>query len=86
MRIFQSGFYLSLDYVSGQARKLKVDSSEIADPEKLHPELVQLEKGDALMSEIESFLASIQKNTQPLVSAEDVINAMKVAWQIKDQL
>ena len=86
MRIFQSGLYLSLDYVSGQARKLKVDSSEIPDPEKLHPEVVQLEKGDALMAEIESFLAAIQKKTQPLVSAEDGLNAMKVAWQIKDQL
>ncbi len=86
MRIFQSGLYLSLDYVSGQARKLKVNSSEIPDPEKLHPELVQLEKGDVLMSEIESFLEAIQKKTQPLVSAEDGLNAMKVAWQIKDQL
>ena len=38
------------------------------------------------MSEIESFLAAIQKKTQPLVSAEDGLNAMKVAWQIKDQL
>ena len=86
MRIFQSGLYLSLDYASGQARKLKVDSAEIPDPEKLHPEVVQLEKGDALMAEIESFLAAIQKKTPPLVSAEDGLNAMKVAWQIKDQL
>ena len=29
MRIFQSGLYLSLDYVSGKARKLKINSSEI---------------------------------------------------------
>ena len=86
MRIFQSGLYLSLDYASGQARKLKVDSSEIPDPEKLHPEVFKLDKGDSLMAEIESFLAAIQKKTQPLVSAEDGLNAMKVAWQIKDQL
>ena len=86
MRIFQSGLYLSLDYASGQVRKLKIDSSEIPDPEKLHPEVVQLEKSDALMTEIQSFLAAIQKKKDPLVSAEDGINAMKVAWKIKDQL
>ena len=86
MRIFQSGLYLSLDYASGQARKLKVDSSEIPDPEKLRPEVVQLEKGDALKTEIESFLSAIQNKKPPLVSAEDGLNAMKVAWQIKDQL
>ena len=38
------------------------------------------------MSEIKSFLTAVQKKTQPLVSAEDGLNAMKVAWQIKDQL
>ena len=86
MRIFQSGLYLSLDYASGQARKLKVDSAEIPDPEKLRPEVVQLEKGDALKTEIESFLSAIQNKNPPLVSAEDGLNAMKVAWQIKDQL
>ena len=77
---------LSLDYASGQARKLKVDSLEIPDPEKLHPEVFQLEKGDALMDEIKSFLAAIKNKKRPLVSAEDGLNAMKVAWQIKEQL
>ena len=86
MRIFQSGLYLSLDYASGQARKLKIDTSGNPDPEKLYPEVVQLEKVDALMDEIKSFLAAIQKNTPPSVTAEDGLNAMKVAWQIKDQL
>ena len=86
MRIFQSGLYLSLDYASGQARQLKIDSSETPDPEKLQPELIQLEKGDALMAEINSFLATIHKKKSPLVSAEDGLNAMKVAWQIKNQL
>ena len=85
MRIFQSGLYLSLDYASGQVRKLKVDS-DLPDPEKLQPELIQLEKGDALMAEINSFLEAIQKKAPLLVSAEEGLNAMKVAWQIKDQL
>ena len=38
------------------------------------------------MDEIQSFLAAIQKKTPTLVSAEDGLNAMKVAWQIKDQI
>ena len=86
MRIFQSGLYLSLDYASRKARKLQLDSSKIPDPEKLHPEIFQFPEGDALMDEIKSFLAAIQKNTTPFVTAEDGLNAMKVAWQIKDQL
>ena len=38
------------------------------------------------MDEIQSFLVAILKKTPILVSAEDGLNAMKVAWQIKDQL
>mgnify|MGYP002525617888 FL=1 len=53
MRIFQSGLYLSLDYGTGQARKLHVEPGTAVDPETLRPETFQLKKGDALLTEIE---------------------------------
>ena len=86
MRIFQSGLYLSLDYGTGQARKLQVDSGTAPVPETLRPESFQLEKGDALLSEIESFLLAVREGKSPKVTAKDGLNAMEVAWQIKDQL
>jgi predicted dehydrogenase len=86
MRIFQSGLYLSLDYVTGQARKLQVDSKAVPDPENLRPETLQLEKGDALLAEIESFLSSVRAGENTEVTGQDGLNAMRVAWQIKDQL
>ena len=86
MRIFQSGLYLSLDYGTGKARKLEVDNEIISDKEKLLPESFQLEKGDALLSEINSFLSSVKENKIPKVTAQDGLNAMKVAWKIKRNL
>ena len=86
MRIFQSGLYLSLDYGTGQARKLQVDSNAVPDPETLKPEAFQLEKGDALLAEIESFLSAVREGKKPKVTGQDGLNAMRVAWQIKDQL
>ncbi len=86
MRIFQSGLYLSLDYGTGQARKLQVDSAAFPDPETLRPETFQLEKGDALLAEIESFLSAVRQGKKPKVTGQDGLNAMRVAWQIKDQL
>ncbi|MDG1177878.1 MAG: Gfo/Idh/MocA family oxidoreductase [SAR324 cluster bacterium] len=86
MRIFQSGLYLSLDYGTGQARKLQVDSNAVPDPETLKPEAFQLEKGDALLAEIESFLSVVREGKKPKVTGQDGLNAMRVAWQIKDQL
>ena len=52
MRIFQSGLYLSLDYGTGQARKLHVEPGTTVDPETLRPETFQLEKGDALLTAV----------------------------------
>ncbi len=86
MRIFQPGLYLSLDYGTGQARRLQVELQEGIDPETLKPEVVQLERGDALLEEVQSFLECIRTKTQPKVSAQDGLNAMQVAWQVKHQI
>lgn len=86
MRIFQSGLYLSLDYGTGQARKLHVEPGTAVDPETLRPETFQLEKGDALLTEIESFLLVVREGKNPKVTAEDGLNAMREGWQIKNQL
>ena len=86
MRIFQSGLYLSLDYATGQARKLEVERGAISDPENLLPKSFQFEKGDALLAEIKSFLSSVEEEKEPKVSAQDGLNAMRVAGQIKSNL
>ena len=86
MRIFQSGLYLSLDYGTGQARKLQVDPQAVPDPDTLRPESYQLEKGDALLAEIESFISVVREGKKPKVTGQDGLNAMRVAWQIKEQL
>ena len=86
MRIFQSGLYLSLDYGTGQARKLQVDFKAVPDPGNLRPETFQLEKGDALLAEIESFMSAVRAGDNTKVTGQDGLNAMRVAWQIKDQL
>lgn len=86
MRIFQPGLYLSLDYGTGRARKLQVDKESIPHSENLSPESFQLEKGDALLSEIKSFLSAIINGKKPKVTAQDGLNALVVASQIKSKL
>ena len=86
MRIFQSGLYLSLDYGTGQARKLQVDPESVPNPDTLKPESFQLKKGDALLAEIESFISVVREGKKPKVTGQDGLNAMRVAWQIKEQL
>ena len=86
MRIFQKGLYLSLDYGTGNVRKLELDPEERLQDEDLKPMVFQMEKNDALLEEIRSFLHSIQHQTPPLVPAEAGLKAMEVAWKIKAQM
>lgn len=86
MRVFQKGNYLSMNFGSGQARRLQVDPDNPVDAEMLKPVEVQLEKGDALKTEIESFLHSAATGSRPLVPGEDGLDAMRVALEIIEQL
>jgi predicted dehydrogenase len=86
MRIFQNGLYLSLDFGTGQARKLQVDLHTELSPEDLQPENLQLEQGDDLLAEIADFLSCIEKSNSPKVSGKDGRQALQVAWELKDLL
>ena len=62
------------------------DPEVVPDPDTLRPESYQLEKGDALLAEIESFISVVREGKKPKVTGQDGLNAMRVAWQIKEQL
>ncbi len=82
-RIFQHDCYISLDYQNKHIAVFKKGEGEmfpgIPDIVKEHKEL---EKGDALLEEIKSFLNSIEHNTMPLVTGEEGRDALKTAEEI----
>jgi predicted dehydrogenase len=49
-------------------------------------EEANLEQGDALKSEIESFLDCIRNDRRPLVSGEDGLRALETAIRITEQV
>ncbi len=86
MRIFQKGLYLSLDYGTGNVRKLEINPGDQLQDDDLKPKEFQLEKNDSLLEEIRSFILSIQHQSPPLVTAEAGLKTMEVAWKIKSQM
>lgn len=86
MRVVQPGLYLSLNLGQGNGKKLEVDPTQQLESDDLQPKIVQLEKNDALLEEIQSFVNSIDKKMPPVVSADAGFQAMKVAWKIKEQM
>lgn len=87
MRIFQHDAYISIDF---QNKKLSLHNK--GDGE-MYPGIANIEsnertfaQGDALYSEIEAFLNSIQNNTPPVVSGKAGLLALQTAIKITELL
>jgi predicted dehydrogenase len=93
LRVFQHHEYLSIDFGErriGHAMK-KVGADDTANP-ATHPaalldsESRQLPPGDALLTEIEAFLAAVRNGTPPVVSGGDGRAALVMALDIEQMI
>jgi predicted dehydrogenase len=87
LRIFEDAAYISLDL---QQKILTLIRKRDGEPQPgqlpVNIEEANLEQGDALKSEIESFLDCIRNNKRPLVSGEDGLRALETAIRISEQV
>jgi predicted dehydrogenase len=87
LRIFEDAAYLSLDL---QQKILTLIRKREAPPQAgqlpVSIEEANLEQGDALKSEIESFLNCIRNDRLPIVSGEDGLRALETAIRITEQV
>jgi predicted dehydrogenase len=87
LRIFQDDAYFSIDL---QQKILTVIRKRPPDaPPGPLPVIIEeqnLEQGDALKAEIESFLGCIRDGTAPVVGGEDGLRALETALRITEQV
>jgi len=87
LRIFQDDAYFSIDL---QQKILTVIRKRPPDaPPGPLPVIIEeqnLEQGDALKAEIESFLGCIRNGSKPVVSGEDGLRALQTALRITEQV
>ncbi len=83
MRIFQPQSYISLDYQEKKFAVFKKGSGEIFPgiPDVLTRQ-IDIEKNDALLEEIRSFVSCIVNDTSPIVSGEQGCAALVTAEKI----
>lgn len=88
MRIFQPGSYINVDF--GKKKVMTIQLSEKLREESGMPrQEVTLRKftdGDALLSEITSFVQNVRTRSKPAVSGLDGRRALAVALQVMDQI
>jgi predicted dehydrogenase len=87
LRIFEDAAYISLDL---QQKILTLIRKREGLPQAgqlpVSIEESNLEQGDALKSEIESFLDCIRNNKRPIVSGDDGLRALETAIRISEQV
>ncbi len=85
LRVFQADSYLSIDLQ--QKLLTRVRKPAVPEPGLMPAVAVEeqsFEPGDALLAEIESFLAAIRGGTRPVVSGEDGLRALETATRIAE--
>ncbi len=87
MRLFQHDSYITIDFQNKQLEIYRKGEGE------QHPGIPVIESkqqtfdnGDALMSEISSFLDAVRNGRPPVVSGEDGLRALETALAISDKL
>lgn len=85
IRFFQPDAYISIDYDQKRAQVFHRPAKG-ASWMDIRGETVEISEGDALADEIESFLDSIARRTDPLVSGEEGLRALEIAWMISERL
>src|SRR3982751_1410651 len=87
LRIFEDAAYISLD-LQQKILTLIRKRDGVPQPGQLpvNIEEANLEQGDALKSEIESFLDCIRNQKRPIVSGEDGLRALETAIRISEQV
>jgi predicted dehydrogenase len=87
LRIFEDDAYISLD-LQQKILTLIRKREGVPQPGQLPVSIEEanLEQGDALKSEIESFLDCIRNDRKPIVSGEDGLRALETAIRITEQV
>jgi len=87
LKIFESAAYMSVD-LQQKILTLIRKRNEPPQPGQLPVSIEEanLEQGDALKSEIESFLDCIRNDRRPIVSGEDGLRALETAIRITEQV
>lgn len=83
IRIFQDDAYLSIDMQQKILTVIrKKDEAPVESPAQVSIEEESFEQGDALLAEIEAFLAACRDGSEPVVTGEDGLRALDTATQI----
>ena len=85
MRLFQKNRYFSIDFSTPTAREFTTEGRGGSESPVVE-EPVQIQPGDALLAEIEAFLAAVRGEAPLIVGGKEALRAMSVAARVMEDI
>lgn len=82
-RVFEPGRYISADSIEQKNVMVSVQAPDIQAEQGLFPQIIEHEKQDSLLRELNSFIESIRTSSRPPVTGEDGRQALELAMEVK---
>lgn len=82
-RVFEPGRYISADSIEQKNIMVSVPASAIKAEHGLIPQVIEHEKQDSLLNELNFFIDSIRSSSSPPVTGEDGRQAIELAMEVK---
>jgi len=99
MRIFQPDAYISIDFLKKNSEVIRLTEVDPGDHDPLamiidtgktskrvYVEKIDVQPINAIEEELKSFYQTVNQNTQPVVSFQDGMNALKMAFKIIENM
>jgi predicted dehydrogenase len=88
IRVFQSDLYMDVNYVKKVLKMIRIENGK-GDMESLaqiEPEVEEFPDRDPLTDQITSFVDSVMNGSEPVVTGQDGLKALKITLEIINQI
>lgn len=88
IRVFQPDLYMDVNYIKKALKMIRIESGkgDMESLAKIQPEIEEFPYRDPLADQISSFVESVITGSEPVVTGEDGLRALKITLEIIDQL
>ncbi len=86
LRFFQSDGYFSVDFLEQSAVVIRREVPHDAAPPELKIEKIEVDRGDALLDQLQHFIEAVCTGSKPAVAGAEGLGALRTAVRINDAM
>ncbi len=86
LRFFQSDGYFSIDFLEQTAAVIRREVPNDSAPAELTVEKVEVDRGDALLGQLQHFIEAVRTGSKPVVDGAEGLGALRTAVRVNEAM